>query len=98
MYCGVEGVKPLQAIRVLTLAVNLPGPLAVARLQQLGAAVVKIEPPEGDPLAQAAPHWSRTLHEGQEILRLNLKDAEGRGRLEQELGVADLLVTATRPA
>src|SRR5438552_2711039 len=93
-----ERVKPLQEIRVLTLAVNLPGPLAVAKLQQLGATVVKIEPPEGDPLFQAQPNWYRALHDGQEILRLNLKVAEDRARLEEKLAVADLLVTASRPS
>src|SRR5439155_27263237 len=72
--------------------------LAVASLQQLGAVVVKIEPPEGDPLSQAQPHWYRALREGQEILRLNLKVAEDRARLEEELATADLLVTASRPA
>lgn len=85
-------------MRVVSLAVNLPGPLAVARLQQLGAAVVKIEPPEGDPLWHAQPHWYHALHEGQQILRLNLKAAEERARLEAELAPADLLVTASRPA
>lgn len=101
MRCRVEfeaSVKPLQDIRVLSLAINLPGPLAVARLQQLGAAVVKIEPPEGDPLFHAQPHWYRALHEGQEVLRLDLKVAAARARLEEELAAADLLVTASRPA
>jgi len=91
-------MKPLENTRVLTLAVNLPGPLAAARLCQLGAAVVKVEPPAGDALAQASPDWYRELHEGQEIVRLNLKDAEDRARLDTYLSRADLLLTATRPA
>jgi crotonobetainyl-CoA:carnitine CoA-transferase CaiB-like acyl-CoA transferase len=91
-------MEPLENVRVLTLAINLPGPLAVARLRQLGAAVVKVEPPEGDPLARAAPDWYRALHEGQEVLRLNLKDAEGRARLDTWLNRSDLLITATRPS
>jgi crotonobetainyl-CoA:carnitine CoA-transferase CaiB-like acyl-CoA transferase len=93
-----KGVNPLHKIQVLTLAVNLPGPLAVARLQRLGATVLKIEPPEGDPLARAKPQWYRTLCEGQEICRLNLKDLDDRNRLEKSLQATDLLVTATRPA
>ena len=48
-------MQPLDNVRVLTLAVNLPGPLAVTRLRQLGAAVVKVEPPAGDPLSQILP-------------------------------------------
>jgi crotonobetainyl-CoA:carnitine CoA-transferase CaiB-like acyl-CoA transferase len=91
-------VKPLQEIRVLTLALNLPGPLAVADLQQLGATVVKIEPPEGDPLFHALPQWYRVLHEGHEVLCLNLKLPEGRARLNEKLATADLLITANRPS
>ncbi len=91
-------IKPLDSTRVVTLAVNLPGPLAVARLQQLGATVTKIEPPEGDPLAHARPDWYRRLHEDQEVVRLDLKSAEGRARLDAWLDQADLLITANRPA
>jgi alpha-methylacyl-CoA racemase len=94
----VAEVKPLHEICILTLAVNLPGPLAVARLRQLGATVVKIEPPEGDPLARVQPQWYRWLHEGLEILCLNLKNGADRARLDEKLTGADLLVTATRPA
>ena len=49
------GERPLAGIRVVSVAVNLPGPLAAARLAEFGAEVVKIEPPTGDPLAAAAP-------------------------------------------
>ena len=45
------GERPLAGIRVVSVAVNLPGPLAAARLAEFGAEVVKIEPPTGDPLA-----------------------------------------------
>src|SRR5262245_30281353 len=102
--CNLLGIphevvmKPLDNTRMLTLAINLPGPLAAARLRQLGAAVTKVEPPEGDPLAHARPDWYRRLHEGQEVVRLNLKDAEDRTRLETWLGRADLLLTSNRPA
>jgi crotonobetainyl-CoA:carnitine CoA-transferase CaiB-like acyl-CoA transferase len=88
----------LQNIQVLSLAINLPGPLAVARLKALGARVRKIEPPGGDPLQRAAPDWYRLLHQGIEIRRLNLKDAEGRVRLNDFLEQAELLLTASRPA
>jgi alpha-methylacyl-CoA racemase len=89
---------PLENLHVVTLAINLPGPLAVARLREMGAAVVKIEPPDGDPLSFAKPEWFRELHEGVEILRLNLKDAKDRAELERRLEQADLLITANRPA
>src|SRR5262245_32916535 len=91
-------MRPLQGIRLLTLAVNLPGPLAAAELCRLGATVVKIEPPAGDPLAHARPHWYEQLHQGQTILTLDLKKHESHQPFEQHLGQSDLLLTAMRPA
>jgi crotonobetainyl-CoA:carnitine CoA-transferase CaiB-like acyl-CoA transferase len=91
-------MTPLDDIHVLSLAVNLPGPVAAARLQRLGAAVVTIEPPDGDPLEAACPQWYRALRQGQEVLRLDLKEDAGRARLHEHLARADLLLTAVRPA
>ncbi len=91
-------MSPLDNVRVLTLAINLPGPAAVARLRGLGAAVVKVEPPPGDPLGHVRPEWYRALHQGVEVLRLDLKEPAGRSQLEELLGRSDLLITATRPA
>ncbi len=82
----------------MTLAVNVPGPAAAARLHELGASVTKIEPPEGDPLALASPEWYRDLVEGQEVVRLDLKDTGDRSELDRLLAAADLLLTAQRPA
>jgi crotonobetainyl-CoA:carnitine CoA-transferase CaiB-like acyl-CoA transferase len=91
-------MKPLDNIHVLSLAVNLPGPVAAAHLLRLGATVIKVEPPDGDPLDAVRPEWYRTLHQGQEILRLNLKDDSDRARLHDHLARTDLFVTAVRPA
>ncbi len=91
-------MSPLAGYRLLTLALNLPGPLAVARLQGLGATVIKIEPLTGDPLAHALPRWYESLHQGQTILRLDLKSDEGRRQLDELLARSDLLVTAMRSA
>jgi crotonobetainyl-CoA:carnitine CoA-transferase CaiB-like acyl-CoA transferase len=89
---------PLENIQILTLAINLPGPLAVARLRQMGASVVKIEPPDGDPLEFAKPQWYRELHDGIKVMRLDLKTAPDRKQLNELLSQARLLITATRPA
>lgn len=91
-------MTPLEGVRVVSLAINLPGPLAAARLRDLGAAVLKVEPPDGDPLAFACPDWYRALHQHQEVARLNLKEADDRNRLDAALEGADLLLTAFRPS
>jgi crotonobetainyl-CoA:carnitine CoA-transferase CaiB-like acyl-CoA transferase len=67
-------------------------------LRDLGATVVKVEPPGGDPLSWAAPLWYAELREGMEVVRLDLKSSAGRGRLDDLLARADVLVTSTRPA
>lgn len=36
---------PLTGVNVVSLAINLPGPAACSRLTELGAAVIKVEPP-----------------------------------------------------
>ncbi len=91
-------LKALKNIRLLTTALNIPGPVAAARLRQLGAVVTKLEPPAGDPLAQACPGWYRALTQGQEIIRMDLKSAHGRERLHRLLDDCELLLTAHRPA
>jgi alpha-methylacyl-CoA racemase len=91
-------MEPLSDIHLLSLAVNIPGPAAVARLRQLGATVVKVEPPTGDLLAQAAPDWFAELHKGVEIKKLDLKSTAGQAQLGDLLGQSDLLLTSLRPA
>jgi crotonobetainyl-CoA:carnitine CoA-transferase CaiB-like acyl-CoA transferase len=87
---------PLQGVRVVSTAVNVPGPAAAARLSGLGAQVVKVEPPGGDPLEAASPRWYAELSAGHQVVRLDLKDAADRGHLEDLLSGADLLLTSSR--
>jgi alpha-methylacyl-CoA racemase len=90
--------KPLQGIRIVSLALNIPGPVAVARLFQQGATVVKIEPPGGDPLALVSPNWYSSLHEGITVVCLDLKTNAGQAKVAELLSQSDLLITAFRPA
>ena len=46
---------PLAGVRVLSLALNLPGPAALMRCRALGARCTKLEPPSGDPMG----HYDR---------------------------------------
>jgi alpha-methylacyl-CoA racemase len=89
---------PLGGVRVLTLAVNLPGPVAACRLCGMGAAVVKVEPPGGDPLARMCPGYYAELSAGQEVVSMDLKAREDRVSLDNYLENMDLLLTASRPA
>ena len=92
------GDLALRGVQVLTLAVNLPGPAAASRLRDIGAHVVKVEPPGGDPLARICPGYYGELSSGQEVVRLDLKDGRDRASLDDLLEGTDLLLTASRPA
>ncbi len=94
----MAGLKPLQGMRMVTLAVNVPGPVAASRLCDLGIEVVKVEPPGGDPLARANPSWYADLARGQTVTSLDLKAPEDRSRLHSLLEDADLLLTSSRTA
>jgi len=80
----------------VTIAVNLPGPAAAARFVELGASVVKVEPPTGDLLAWAVPTYYAELVAGQEVRVLDLKTDAGRRELEVLLADADLLLSSHR--
>lgn len=95
---ATEAARPLAGTRVVVLGVNVPGPVAGARLAELGATVVKVEPPAGDPLAAAAPSWYAALTADQDVRVLDLKTPEGRARLDELLRAADVLITSYRPA
>jgi alpha-methylacyl-CoA racemase len=91
-------MEPLERIRIVTVAFNLPGPAAVAKLVQYGADVVKVEPPQGDPLEKHTPELYRELSAGQQVVRLDLKQDGDRRKLDEHLAAADVLVTSTLPA
>jgi crotonobetainyl-CoA:carnitine CoA-transferase CaiB-like acyl-CoA transferase len=93
-----EATAQLEGTNVVTLAVNAPGPAAARRLRSLGASVVKVEPPGGDPLSRLCPAWYLALTKGQEVVTLDLKCQGDRSCLDSYLESADLLLTSSRPA
>lgn len=88
----------LAGLRVVTTALNLPGPAACSRLRDLGATVAKVEPPTGDPFEAYCPTWYARLHESVAVHRLDLKAPEGKRAMDELLLEADLFVTAQRPS
>jgi alpha-methylacyl-CoA racemase len=88
----------LNGVRVVTIALNAPGPLAAAKLRDAGATVTKVEPPTGDPLEAHCPGWYRELHAGLAVERIDLKSAAGGHRMRALLADADLFLASQRPA
>ncbi len=88
----------LEGIVVVSLAINLPGPLTAARLSKLGAHVTTVLPPSGDPIALYQPEWFADLHAGQDLVTLDLKSPDGIVELDALLANADILITSSRPS
>ncbi|HIF17437.1 MAG TPA: CoA transferase [Cycloclasticus sp.] len=88
----------LKGTQVVTLALNLPGPLAAKRFTDLGATVIKVEPPEGDPFNTYCTDWYVSVNDGQQVSFIDLKSADGLEQLSALLSTAQLLITAQRPA
>ena len=88
----------LDGTRVVSIALNVPGPLAAARLRDHGASVIKVEPPAGDPLDGFSKSWYSELHRDIPIHRLDLKTDAGRSRMRQLLSGAALLLSSQRPS
>jgi alpha-methylacyl-CoA racemase len=97
-------LAPLRGVRVLSLALNLPGPAAVMRLRKMGASCVKLEPPppagapSGDPMGAYNRTAYEAMHQGVRLVVADLKSDKGQKALHRELAKADVLLTSFRPS
>ncbi|QKW10184.1 CoA transferase [Streptomyces sp. NA04227] len=95
---------PLAGLRVVELATVIMGPYAAAQLGDLGADVIKIEAPGGDPTRHFEPRRHEgmagatlNLNRNKRSVRLDLKTPAGRDALLALLGTADAFITNVRP-
>ena len=100
---------PLDGIRIIDASRVLAGPFATMLLADLGADVIKIEPPEGDETRRWGPPWWGDPSEGRSAyfasvnrnkrsVVLDLRTDDGRTHLDRLLASADLLVHNYRPS
>jgi crotonobetainyl-CoA:carnitine CoA-transferase CaiB-like acyl-CoA transferase len=95
--------RPLDGIRVIEIGQLLAGPFAGCMLGYFGAEVIKIEPPEGDPirgwrvLDEGTSLWWRSLARNKKSVTLDLKKAEGRELAKQLINKADVVIENFRP-
>jgi crotonobetainyl-CoA:carnitine CoA-transferase CaiB-like acyl-CoA transferase len=88
-------VEPLAGLLVVDLTRYLPGAFASRELQRLGARVVRVEPPEGDPMRHVAPAWDDALNGGKESVACDLKAEPELARAL--LARADVVLEGFRP-
>lgn len=100
-------LRPLKGVRVLSLALNLPGPAALMRCKAMGATCTKLEPPappgapqgtSGDPMGLYNRKAYEVMHQGVKVLSADLKSEKGQAALHRQLARTDVLITSFRPS
>ncbi|NQV98868.1 MAG: CoA transferase [Rhodospirillales bacterium] len=95
----------LAGIRVIDLSQFLPGPYAGQICADMGADVLKVEPPDGDPMRQLNPvtnqrgpaPFHKIINAGKRVVRIDLKSVDGKSAFRQLLSKADILLESYRP-
>jgi len=94
----------LQGCRVLDLSQYLPGPFATRLLADLGAEVVKVEPPAGDPMRffiflddDGLSPLYKQVNAGKSVIKLDLKSKSGCDCFAELVASADVLLESYRP-
>ncbi len=97
-------MQPLNGIRVLDLSRVLAGPYCTMVLGDLGAEVIKVEPPEGDetrgwgpPFAGGESAYYLCVNRNKRDMVINLKTEEGKNILRDLALMSDVLVENFRP-
>jgi crotonobetainyl-CoA:carnitine CoA-transferase CaiB-like acyl-CoA transferase len=83
-------MQPLDGVTVADLTRQLPGPFASRELLRLGAHVVKVEPPDGDPTPEP---WYSALNDGKEIVSWDARSEPPPAVLRE----ADVVLEGFRP-
>ncbi|BBK43121.1 formyl-CoA transferase [Allostella vacuolata] len=95
---------PLSGVTVVDLSRILAGPYCTMLMAELGARVIKVEPPErGDdarhygPFVKGKSAYFQSVNRGKESIALDLKNDDDRAIFEDLLGIADVVVENFRP-
>jgi len=95
---------PLAGIKVLDATSNIAGPWGGTVLGDLGADVLKIETPSGDPSRFMAPvdqdrsAYFHVVNRNKEVVTIDLKSEDGKAKLQELLGECDVFLTNFLPA
>jgi alpha-methylacyl-CoA racemase len=94
---GYLGWDALRGVRILDFSALLPGPFATEILADLGAEVVKVEPPRGDNARHMPMEMFRMANRNKRSISLDLKQPESRPAVVALALWADVVVEGFRP-
>ncbi|MFN3001683.1 CaiB/BaiF CoA transferase family protein [Mycolicibacterium wolinskyi] len=89
---------PLAGIRVIEVGVMLAGPYATMMLADLGAEVIKIEPPGGEISRQVSDSYFASLNRGKRSLCLDLASEAGQAKLGELVRDSHALLVNMKPS
>lgn len=89
---------PLAGIRILEVGVMLAGPYATMLLADLGAEVIKIEPPGGEISRQVSDSYFASLNRNKQSVVLDLRSEQGRRRLGELVANSHALLVNMKPS
>lgn len=88
---------PLSGVRVVDFSMFVPGPFASSILADLGAEVIKVEPPRGDPGRGYVPVQFETENRNKRSLALDLKNSAAKEIVERLARKAQVVIEGFRP-
>ena len=88
---------PLAGLRVVDFSMFVPGPFCSSMLADLGAEVIKVEPPKGDPGRGYVPVQFRTENRNKRSIAVDLKNAKSRDLIEKLIPRSHIVVEGFRP-
>ena len=89
---------PLSGVRILEVGTMLAGPYATMLLADLGAQVIKIEPPGGEISRQVGGSYFASLNRNKRSVCLDLASAAGQQRLAELVAESDALLVNMKPS
>ena len=93
----MDSWKPLQGLKVVDFSMLLPGPLTTLILGDLGAEIIKVEPPGGDYARHMKSHMFDGANRGKKSISLNMKAPGARRIVEKLAAKGDVAIEGFRP-
>ena len=97
------GQGPLAGYRVLELCSTIAGPVCARLFADFGAEVIKVEPPEGDPVRNMGSHegdvslYAASILRNKRVVAIDMKQPEGRELVRELAARCDVLIENFRP-